>query len=345
MLHPDDRQRALDTWKHAIQFGELYEIEYRIQSHDGDYRWFLGRGLPLKDEKNTIIKWFGTCTDIHDQKMMSEILEQKVSERTMELQRTNAELEVTNSELMQFASIASHDLKEPLRKIILFSNLVKDRHLESLPATALDYINKIIASSTRMGTLVNDLLSFTKLSVGSNFEMMDLNIVVSEVLSDLELTIKEKKAQIEVGSLPKVEIIPGQMRQVFQNIISNALKFSKKDVQPHITIQATRVSELSFVDSFDENGKYCRILIKDNGIGFDNEYAEKIFTIFQRLHTRKKYEGTGIGLAIARKIIGKHNGIIRAYGSDGEGASFVIVIPMEQTEENVEESRFEKLKN
>ena len=146
----------------------------------------------------------------------------------------------------------------------------------------------------------------------------------------MELVINEKNAIIEVDDMPMADIVPGYMRQVFQNIISNSLKFSRDDRQPHIRISCTKVSELSFTNAYNKKGKFCRITIKDNGIGFDNEYAEKIFTIFQRLHSRHEYEGTGIGLAIARKIIAKHKGIITAYSKEGEGASFVIVLPLEQ---------------
>ncbi len=334
VLHPDDRERAWKVWKRSLETGEEYEIEYRIKGQDGDYRWFLARAVPMLNEEGEIVKWFGTCTDIHDQKMLHDILEQKVAERTRELQRINVELEVSNSELMQFASIASHDLKEPLRKITMFSHLMKDRYQEKMEQGAVDFVNKIIASSTRMGNLVNDLLSFTKLSnAEGEFELVDLNAVIEEVLSDLELSIQEKKAVISVDDLPKAEVLTGQMRQVFQNLLSNALKFIRPGVVPEISITARRVSELSFIDAYDENGPFVRITIKDNGIGFSNEFSEKIFTIFQRLHTRHKYEGTGIGLAITKKIIAKHQGIIRAIGKEGQGASFIIVIPLNQAQE------------
>jgi two-component system, chemotaxis family, CheB/CheR fusion protein len=342
VLHPDDRERAWQVWKRSLETGEPYEIEYRFRRHDGEYRWFLGRALALKNEEGEVMKWFGTCTDIHDQKSVNDILEKKVKDRTMELERMNAELEASNSELTQFASVASHDLKEPLRKIIMFSNILKDRHQQDLQKGALEYLEKIIGSSSRMGSLVTDLLSFTKLaSSEGNFEPTDLNTVLAEVLSDLELTIEEKKAVIRAEKLPVAEVLAGQMRQVFQNIISNSLKFSKPGVPPEIKIQCARVSELSFVDSYDQQGQYFRITIEDNGIGFSNEYADKIFTIFQRLHTRSQYEGTGIGLAIAKKIISKHNGIIKASGKEGEGARFVMVLPLVHVEEplNIEGSR------
>jgi two-component system CheB/CheR fusion protein len=151
---------------------------------------------------------------------------------------------------------------------------------------------------------------------------------VEEVLSDLELSISEKQAQFEIGNLPSAEIISGQMRQVFQNIISNALKFTRKDQHPKIRIESERVNRCAFDAKPDPGGEFCRITISDNGIGFDNQYAEKIFTIFQRLHSREKYEGTGIGLAITRKIIEKHNGIISASSRENEGARFVIILPL-----------------
>ncbi len=336
VLHPEDQERAWEIWRHSIKTGEPYEIEYRFRRYDGEYRWFLGRALPMLDEEGRIVKWFGTCTDIHDNRMMNDILEQKVEERTLELKKTNHELEITNNELFQFASIASHDLKEPLRKILMFSSLFYERHFQELSGDAREILDKITSSARRMHALVEDLLIFTRLSVTATFERCNLNVIVNEVLSDLELTIEEKKASFTIDELPSAEVVPGQMRQVFQNIISNALKFSGQEKAPHISIRCTRVSELIFNDAYDPKGSFIRISISDNGIGFENDYAEKIFTIFQRLHPRIKYEGTGIGLAIARKIIHQHNGIIRATGKLHQGAEFSFVIPLKQDKERVE---------
>ncbi|MGZ3998732.1 MAG: PAS domain-containing protein, partial [Flavisolibacter sp.] len=329
VVHPEDQQKAWKSWKHTVQTGETYEIEYRLRRYDGEYRWFLARALPLRDEKNKIVKWFGTCTDIHDQKMLNEILEQKVKERTVELQKANMELESSNTELLQFASVASHDLKEPLRKIHIFSNLVKDRYLANMDGAA-DYLERIISASARMTKLINDLLTFTRLSVNASFENVSLNRLVDEVMSDLELAITEKHATIEVDDLPKVDAITGQIRQVFQNIISNALKFTRKDEKPRIKITCDIVDRCAIDAKVDKDGEFCRIVIKDNGIGFDNQYAEKIFTIFQRLHSREQYDGTGIGLAITKKIIERHKGLIAATGKENEGSRFVIVLPLKQ---------------
>lgn len=329
LLHPEDRQRTWTVWKHSLETGEPYEIEYRFRLQDGHYRWFLGRALPLRDEEGKIVKWFGTCTDIHDQKMMNDILEAKVKERTAELQKLNAELEVRNNELLQFASVASHDLKEPLRKIHMFSNLVKDRYIKNSDG-ASDYMDRIISASARMTKLINDLLTLTRLSSNGTIENTDLNRVVDEVISDLELAISEKNAVIEIGGLPRAEVVSGQMRQVFQNLISNSLKFSKNEIAPQIRVVSENVNQCAIDAKADPAGDFCRIIITDNGIGFDNRYSEKIFTIFQRLHTREQYDGTGIGLAITKKIIEKHNGIIAASSREGEGSEFIIVLPLKQ---------------
>ena len=330
VLHSDDYERTIKTWQHTLQTGEVYQIEYRMRRHDGQYRWFLARALPMRDEKGKILKWFGTCTDIHDQKQAADILEQKVRERTAELQKANVELEASNAELLQFASVASHDLKEPLRKIHMFGNLIKERYLTGNDAAG-EYMQRIIASSARMTRLINDLLDFTRLSVNSEFELTDLNMVVEEVLSDLEIAVKEKEAVLEVGSLPQAEVIPGQMRQVLQNLVSNALKFSHKDKPPHIRISAEFVDACAVDAEPVDEGNFIRLTIADNGIGFDNQYAEKVFTIFQRLHSREKYDGTGIGLAITKKIIERHNGVIAASSTEGQGTTFIVVLPKTQS--------------
>ncbi|MDB5197501.1 MAG: hypothetical protein JWP88_1872 [Flaviaesturariibacter sp.] len=330
IVHPDDQDRARKVWQHSLKTGDPYEIEYRFRRHDGVYRWFLGRALPLRDEAGKIIKWFGTCTDIHDQKLMNDILEHKVEERTQELSRSNHELEDMNTELMQFASVASHDLKEPLRKIHIFGNLIKEKYLPDAPDGALDYMNRIINSSARMTRLINDLLSYSRLSVTHFFENVDLNQIISEVLSDLELTIQETNAVIEVDDFPEIHAVPGQIRQVLQNIISNSLKFTQPGIAPHIKVKAAFLTELSFAAKPVNSGDFIRLIITDNGIGFDEQYAAKIFTIFQRLHSREKYDGTGIGLAITKKIIDRHNGLVTAKSKEGQGSSFIIILPVHQ---------------
>lgn len=258
------------------------------------------------------------------------LLEDKVKERTQELLKINKDLEQSNVELQQYASVASHDLQEPLRKIITFTGIIRDKYLHGVSG-AQTYMNKVIASTERMRSLINDLLNYSKLSVESSFKMTSLKEIVDETIADLELSIEEKSAKLFVGELPSAEVIPGQMRQVFQNILSNALKFSKTDIAPTITIEGELVSGKSFSSKPSSHGDYVRIFIRDDGIGFDNRYVEKVFTLFQRLHGRTEYEGTGIGLAIVKKIIDKHHGLITAESKEGEGATFIIVLPKQQT--------------
>jgi signal transduction histidine kinase len=256
-------------------------------------------------------------------------LEQKVEERTAELMEANKELETSNAELQQYAFIASHDLQEPLRKIITFSQIVKERFINT--SEGGQYINRIISSSERMRTLINDLLSYSKLTTTPEFTNSSLNLIAQDTITDLELPIKETATKIIVGHLPAADIIPDQMRQVFQNIISNAIKFSSQNNPPEIKIWSDFTKEKSAAGQPVEKGDYCRIYISDNGIGFNEQYLDKIFTMFQRLHGRSEYEGTGIGLSIVKKIIEKHNGLITAKSREGKGATFIIVLPLKQT--------------
>lgn len=261
---------------------------------------------------------------------INSLLEFKVEERTRDLLQLNKDLENRNSELAQYAYLASHDLQEPLRKIITFIKIIEEKYLKDIPEAKTE-MSKVITSSERMRNLINALLSYSKLSSVSLFTLVNLNEVVKDTLADLELTIKEKQAIIDMNQLPEIEAIPGQMRQMFQNLLSNALKFSKTDVRPQIKICHEVVNEMSLEAAPDKNGKYTRIHISDNGIGLDESYIDKIFVIFQRLHGKAQYEGTGIGLAIVKKIVEKHNGIIGVKSSEGEGATFTIVFPIKQS--------------
>ena len=256
-------------------------------------------------------------------------LEKKVVERTRELIIANHELETSNHDLQQFASVASHDLKEPLRKIQMFSSLIRD-HAASGDPVVSGYLDRIANSAFRMDQLIQDLLNFSRLSMEALYEPASLNQIIDEICIDLELQIREKKAKIKVSKIPEMDVVPGQMRQVFQNLISNAIKFTAAGVAPVIAIKGERVFDKRFQSPVDPKGAYCRITVKDNGIGFDEQYLDRIFTIFQRLHSREEYEGTGIGLAITKKIIDRHNGIITAQSKSGEGASFIMVLPVKQ---------------
>ncbi len=263
---------------------------------------------------------------------IKETLEQKVVERTSELMEANKELEISNAELQQYAFIASHDLQEPLRKIITYSYLVSEQFLNQPNASS--YMEKIISASERMRNLINDLLNYSNLSIDNAFYSYDIKKIIRETLTDLEVSIKEKQAKIIIKDFPFIELIPNQIRQLFQNLISNALKFSKKDEKPVIKIWSEKVKEKFFDTNASADGEYCRIYVSDNGIGFNEMYLDKIFNMFQRLHGKGEYHGTGIGLAIVKKIIEKHNGLITAESTEGKGTTFIILLPLKQNSNN-----------
>lgn len=293
-----------------------------------EFRYHLLSMTPVRKGESTV-KWVGIFTDIHEQKMINHLLENRVHERTQALRQANRELEISNHELQQFAYIASHDLKEPLRKIQVFSNLISGKIGGEQPE-ALHYLNRVIHSAERMNKLITDVLEYSKLSITSMFLQTDINAIIREIMDDMELLIAEKQAVIHADELPKFEVIASQIRQVFQNIISNAIKFSRPGVQPLIHIHGERVAERAVESAAEQDGPYCRITVTDNGIGFDEMYLSKIFVIFQRLHGRNEYEGTGIGLAIVKKIIDTHNGLITARSEPGKGSTFIMILPVKQ---------------
>ena len=331
ILHPEDAESTLKVWKQAVDTGKEYNIEYRFRDRNTNhYRWFLGKALPLKNEDGEVSQWFGTCTDIHDQKNFSAELENKVAERTEQLLSLNIDLKRSNEELSQFAYIASHDLQEPLRKIMTFSNRVSDKFAETLPEGSKDYLEKINNSAKRMSLLINDLLEFSGTDKNNKeFVKTDINKVVQDLLIDFEEEINNKNANFSIKNLPVLSAIPLQMTQLFHNLISNSLKFSRKDITPQINISAATmtVEQKKYYHVPDEKLDYIQLIFSDNGIGFDEKFSDKIFTIFQRLHTKSAYEGTGIGLALCKKIAENHGGNIIAESIQQEGARFLIHLP------------------
>lgn len=266
-------------------------------------------------------------TDLTRQKETQTLL----SLKNAQLEEINNALELSNNDLQQFASVASHDLQEPLRKIQMFSHLIQTRYHAALPQEVQHWLDKIVFSASRMKTLIVDVLTYSRLSQDDyEFALTDLNILLAELVEDLEIVIAEKKATINIGELPGIEVNRGQIRQVFQNILSNALKFSKPDKHPVITITGEIVADDSLPATDQSHRKMCHIFIRDNGIGFDEKFTAHIFSLFQRLHTKDKYEGTGIGLSIAKKIVDKHHGKIIANSREGEGAEFVLILPVYQ---------------
>lgn len=263
-------------------------------------------------------------------KEFSEGLEAKVKERTSELENSLAALHKANDRLQQFAYIASHDLQEPLRKILIFTSILQqEKH--KLSETGTLVINKISNSSSRMKTLVNDLLAYSHLSNDDAlFVPVDLDIVLENILADFELLIEEKQVDIKISALPTIKAIPLQMNQLFYNLISNALKFLKKDIPATIEITYSILTQKQVEDFTDLNKdlSYCEIIFSDNGVGFEQQHERKIFTIFQRLHSNEAYAGTGIGLSISNKIVENHHGLIFAKSELNNGAAFHVILPV-----------------
>jgi len=263
---------------------------------------------------------------------LHEELERRVNMRTYELRESNKALEFTNKELEQYAYVASHDLQEPLRKIVTFSDRLLNFR-ENLPETGLKYIDKIILSAERMSKLIDDILNFSKVSNPQEaFEQVDLNSLLMEVLDDFEVIIAQKNATITHEKLPVIMGLPLQLEQLFHNLVSNAIKFAKDNIPPVIHISAEEINGTEIGENFDlkKDKKYTRIIIKDNGIGIDENYLDQIFVLFQRLNERQKFPGSGIGLALCKKIALNHGGDIKVLSKKEEGSTFQILLPLSQ---------------
>lgn len=321
-VHPDDVERAARTWQHALATGEDYEIEFRALHKTQAYRWLLVRAVPIRGSNGEIVSWYGSNTDIEEKKKTEVILEQRVQERTRELEQRNRELE-------QFTYVSHHDLQEPLRKIIMFSGMVEAEAAEKLSATAQNRLSKVTESAQRMSKALREVLDFASLDKVEQLSQVDLNEVVAAVQADLELAIQEKGARIMLAPLPFVKAVAVQMHQLFYNLLNNALKFSRPETEPQIHIHCRRLAAGDWAQQKDLDAAkdYYEITVQDNGIGFSPHAANKIFDLFHRLHSRQEYAGTGIGLALAKKVVQNHGGFIWAEGKQGVGATFRILLP------------------
>jgi PAS domain S-box-containing protein len=302
----------------TIKDGKLLDVaEETIQTRHRGPRILHTKKIPVLDASGIPRFLLGISEDITEQKKQENL-------------RIYAKaLEASNKDLQDFIFVASHDLQEPLRKIQAFGNFLNEEEGKSLSETGKDYLKRIRDASLRMSTLLSDLLDLTRITTRAKpFVPVALNEIVQEVLSDLEIRLEETGGKVEAEALPTLDADPAQMRQLFQNLIGNALKFHKPGETPLIRISA----------AIDKGEGVCRIQVKDNGIGFDAKYAEKIFNIFQRLHGQGQYPGTGIGLAICRKVVERHGGKIEAQSQEGAGALFVITLPLRQAGMNSKQS-------
>jgi PAS domain S-box-containing protein len=323
---PEYLRAVLEKWNESIVTGLPFEMTFPIKGADGVFRQFLTRVYPIKDEGGKVIRWIGTNTDVHAQKSFSDELEKAVRERTVDLMEANLSLQKANEQLNSFNYISSHDLQEPLRKIRTFAKLIER---DELSDTTRDYLFRMGETVNRMQQLLDDLLAYSRTrATEKTFELADLDLLVEYVKKDLEEIITEKKAVIETVNLGKANVIPFQFKQLIQNLVGNSLKFSKSDITPHVRIESKTVSSDQVPNlALSSKTQYHHLSISDNGIGFDPQYSNKIFEIFQRLHDREEYPGTGIGLAIVKRIVENHNGFIYATGEPEKGATFDIYLP------------------
>lgn len=265
--------------------------------------------------------------EIHERK----VSEEKVKELNHRLLENIERLESANRDLDRFAFMASHDLQEPLRKMLMFSDRLGHKYKSVLDDEGRMFISRIQLAGERMQALIKDILLFSKTSIEKPvFVDTDLNEILHDVLSEMETTISEKRARIDADELPKLSVNPILMRPLFHNLISNAIKYSKKDVQPVVRIFSEFSGGQNGSDKKEAKNKYCRIYVEDNGIGFDQKYSEQIFGMFKRLHLHTEFEGTGIGLALCKKIVEEHNGFITARSKVDEGSVFIISLPVQQ---------------
>jgi len=317
-IHPEEQKKIAAVVKRALRELSDIETEMRIVTAKNNVRIVNVLCKVITNDDKVPVKIVGSLRDITEQRLA----EYEVKKHVKELNRSNKELE-------EFAYVASHDMQEPLRKISTFSDRLNDKYADVLTGDGLMYLERIMASAENMRMLINNLLEFSRITRSTQpFAQVNLNFILHQVKADLELTIEETGTVINAGKLPDVDASLSQMKQLFTNIINNAIKFRKAEVPPVINIESRPLSaEEKKHYQLPPEAIYHRIQITDNGIGFEKEYAQRIFQIFQRLHGKSEYPGSGIGLAICKKIMEHHHGLIFAEGNPGVGAQFVFVLP------------------
>lgn len=306
-LHPDDD--VLGHWRKSVEAGTLFELEGRLRGKDGEFRWFMMRSVPVKDERGRVVRWFGTSTDIHQSKMLQ------------------LELAAANRDLEQFAYSASHDLQEPLRSVKLYSEILSMRYADKLDHRGMEFLNYLRTGAARMEMLIRDLLAYTQSSQSEpSAESSDASAALEAAISNLAGAIAETGAKIDFDPLPSVVIHPTRLQQLFQNLVGNAIKYHKPGVPPEVHISAQR------------HNNHWHFSVTDNGIGIESEYKERIFGLFKRLHTSNQYSGTGIGLALCQRIVERHHGRIWVESEPGRGSIFHFTLPVRGNGAQVEYS-------
>jgi PAS domain S-box-containing protein len=331
LIHPDDLG-GIKKSSDELARGEIdmFKVEYRCRHKNGSWRTLEGIARRYDDET---INLHGIIVNSRD------ITDRKAAEK--QLRGYTFKLEQSNRELQEFAYVASHDLQEPLRKVQAFGDRLEKKCAAALSDEGRDYVSRMKNAAGRMQNLINDLLTFSRVATKTQpFQPVNLKTIAEEVVSDLEVRIEQTGGRVRIGELPVLDADALQMRQLFQNLIGNALKFHRAGVKPLVKVYAENVSSGGGEEPCSDAGEsFCRIVVEDNGIGFDEKYLDRIFTVFQRLHGRMEYEGSGIGLAVCRKIVERHGGQITAKSKEAEGATFYIDLPVAQEDTNIHETK------
>jgi light-regulated signal transduction histidine kinase (bacteriophytochrome) len=297
-VHPDDRAQMASRWQRSLERGDPFEVEARLRRKDGAFRWFVIRSVPVKGPGDRVLKWFGASTDIDEQK------------------RIEAELRRVNQDLEQFAYSASHDLQEPLRSIKIYGELLTTRFSDKLDGQASEFLEYLRTGASRMEQLVRDLLTYTQVTkLNTSTESVDANVVLSSTLNDLNQAISQNRATVTFDPLPSIPVHRSHLHQLFQNLISNSIKYHRPDCSPVVHVSA------------DKQDGFWIFSVRDNGIGIEDEYKEHVFGLFKRLHTNDEYTGTGIGLAVCQRIVERYQGRIWVESEPGEGSTFKFAIP------------------
>jgi len=325
IIHPDDLGPRSAAWREAIRQGRPYQLEYRLKRKGAQqFRWFLDRAIPSRDAAGNIARWYATTTDIDDLKKAQEAiarfnveLEMAVKSKTAELQDSVSALNTANKELDSFSYSVSHDLRAPLRAIDGFSRILTEEHATELSTDAKEYLERVRINTQKMGQLVDDLLAFSRLGRQPlNKTPSEMRGIVLQVLDDLKEDLKNRTIDIRLLELPPCDCDPSLLKQVWVNLITNALKFSRKK-NPAIIEIGSYLSDRSGVRVY---------FVKDNGVGFDMKFSNKLFGVFQRMHRAEDFEGTGVGLAIAQRVVQRHGGKIWAEAEVGLGATFYFTV-------------------
>jgi PAS domain S-box-containing protein len=327
MVHEEDYASFSLLLKSDIAGGATtVKTQARLRNRSGDYLWHQVSLSPFLDEKGLVQYWIGFMADIHAQKVLEATLrdnielketQKKLTENQQTLEKYIGELNRSNEALQQFAFVASHDLQEPVRKLLFYSDSLMAQFTSSLREKEVEYLKNIRQAAQRMRTLIKDILVFSQIKKEDlKFAPVDLNNVAKEALKNFEMAIAEKKAVFRIEKLPVINGDERMLGQLFENLISNSLKYAKETEPPQISISCVH------------NKDGIELQFKDNGIGFDEQYMPQMFTLFQRLHNRSKYEGTGVGLAICKKITDMHHGKIWAHSKEGSGSTFCVSFPV-----------------